>query len=48
VVAIKNGSTYSVSKYWTKGTTFHFITTQGEHFQIPVSRLEHLYPPQKN
>jgi hypothetical protein len=48
LISIRNGYVYSASTYWTKGKTFHFITTQGEHIQVPVSQLERLYAPQKD
>jgi hypothetical protein len=48
VVAVRNGPIYSVSTYWTKGSTFHFVTTQGEHLQIPASSVERLIQAQKD
>jgi hypothetical protein len=48
VIAVRNGPIYSVSTYWTKGSTFHFVTTQGEHLQIPASSVERLIQAQKN
>jgi hypothetical protein len=48
LISLKDGWTYSATTYWTKGTTFHFITTQGEHIQVPVSRLARVYPAQKD
>ena len=48
IVSVKDGWTYSATSYWTKGSTFHFITTSGQHLQIPMSRLERLYPAQKD
>ena len=48
LIAIRQGGVYSVSAYWTTGTSLHFITTRGAHMQIPLSRLEQLFPAQKN
>lgn len=48
LIAVKNGNLYSAYQYWFKGKTFHFITTNGEHHQIPVDMLERLYPRQKD
>ena len=48
LIAIRNGGLYSATTYWLRGTTFHFITTQGEHMQVPRSYLERVYPPLKN
>jgi hypothetical protein len=47
LIATKDGWTYSATTYWTKGATFHFITTKGEHLQVPVNRLARVYPPQQ-
>jgi hypothetical protein len=44
VVALKSGWVYSVAQYWTRGKTFHFVTTHGEAMQVPLSQLERLYP----
>jgi hypothetical protein len=43
VIALKNGSAYTVTKYWMKGNTLYFITTQGVLIQIPLTLLDHLY-----
>ncbi len=48
LIVVKNGDIYSADRYWVKGKTFHFITTNGEHHQIPRSMLERLYPARKN
>jgi hypothetical protein len=48
LIAVKNGNLYSADRYWVKGRTFHFITTNGEHHQIPLAMLEHLYPARKS
>lgn len=48
LIAIRNGGLYSATTYWLRGATFHFITTQGEHMQVPRSYLERVYPPLKN
>lgn len=44
IVALKNHSAYSASNYWTEGRMFHFLTTQGDHFRVPVSLVERIYP----
>jgi hypothetical protein len=48
LVAIKNGGLYTATTYWSKGDTFHFITTQRQHMQVPLTQVERVYPPQKN
>jgi hypothetical protein len=48
VVAVSNGGIYSVTNYWKKGDVFHFITTQGNHMQVPSMMVERLFPRQKN
>jgi len=48
LIAVRDGAIYTASSYWTKGSTFHFITTQGEHIQIPESRVARLYSAQKD
>ena len=48
IIAVRNGNLYSAYRYWTKGKTFHFITTNGEHHQIPLDMLESLYPSQRD
>ena len=44
LVALKNRWAYTVLKYWVQGKTFHFITTQGDHMQVPVALVERVYP----
>lgn len=44
VIELGNGSVYTVRSYWVSAKTFHFITTQFDHFQVPLALLEHLYP----
>jgi hypothetical protein len=31
-------------KYWVTGKTFHFITTQGDHMQVPTALVDRVYP----
>jgi len=44
LIALKNRWAYTVLKYWVKGNTFHFITTQGDHMQVPANMLDRVYP----
>jgi hypothetical protein len=44
LIALKNRWAYTALKYWVKGKTFHFITTQGDHMQVPVALVERIYP----
>jgi hypothetical protein len=44
LIALKNRWAYTVLKYWVKGKTFHFITTQGDHVQVPAALVERIYP----
>jgi hypothetical protein len=44
LIALKNHWAYTALKYWVKGKTFHFITTQGDHMQVPVGLVERIYP----
>jgi hypothetical protein len=44
LIALKNRWAYTASKYWMKGKTFHFITTQGDHMQVQVALVERIYP----
>jgi hypothetical protein len=44
LVALKNRWAYTVIKYWVSGKTFHFITTQGDHIQVPSALVERIYP----
>ena len=44
LIALKNRWAYTVVKYWVKGKTFHFITTQGDHMQVPAALVERIYP----
>jgi hypothetical protein len=45
LIALKNGWAYTVVKYWRVGKTFHFITTQADHMQVPTTMVERIYPP---
>jgi hypothetical protein len=47
MIALKNRWAYSALKYWVKGKTFYFITTQGDHMQVPVAQVERVYPGSK-
>ena len=44
LIALKNGWAYSVLRYWVQGKVFHFITSQGDLKQVPVSQVERIYP----
>jgi hypothetical protein len=44
LIALKNGWAYSVLRYWVQGKVFHFITSQGDVRQVPVSQVERIYP----
>ena len=44
IVAVKDGNVYSVKRYWSKNGTLHFVTTNGEQKQIPMSQVERIYP----
>jgi hypothetical protein len=44
LIALKNRWAYTALKYWVKGNTFHFITTQGDHMQVPVGLVQRIYP----
>lgn len=48
LVAIKDGNIYSVDRYWIKGGILHFVATNGEEHQVPMSRVESLYPARKS
>jgi hypothetical protein len=43
VIALKNGCLYTTTTYWMEGRTLHFVTTQGEHMQVPFPLLDRLY-----
>jgi hypothetical protein len=47
LVAVKDGNFYSVNRYWVKGRTLHFVTTNGESMEVPLSSVERLYPAEK-
>ncbi len=44
LIALKNGWAYSALRYWVKGKVFHFITSQGDNMQVPVTQVERIYP----
>jgi hypothetical protein len=44
LIALKNRWAYTVLKYWVKGKTFHFITTQGDHMQVSTNMVDRIYP----
>ncbi len=44
LIALKNRWAYTALKYWVKGKMFYFITTQGDHMQVPVALVERIYP----
>ena len=47
LIALKNGSAYTIMEYWVKEKTLHFITTQGDHIEVPLVQVERLYPRTK-
>ena len=47
LIALKNRWAYTALKYWTTGKTFHFITTQGDHMQVPTTMVDRVYPTPK-
>jgi hypothetical protein len=44
LIALKNNWAYSVQRYWVQGKIFHFITSQGDRMQVPVTQIERIYP----
>ena len=44
LIALKNGWAYSVLRYWVQGKIVHFITSQGDQMQVPVTQVERIYP----
>ena len=44
LIALKNDWAYSVLKYWMQDKIFHFITSRGDHMQVPVTQVERIYP----
>ena len=44
LIALKNGWAYSVLRYWVQGKIFHFITSQGDQMQVPVTQVARIYP----
>lgn len=44
LIALRNRWAYTVLKYWVKGKTFNFITTQGDHMQVRTNLVERIYP----
>ena len=47
LIALKNRWAYTALKYWVSGKTFHFITTQGDHMQVPTTMVDRIYPTPK-
>jgi len=47
LIALKNGSAFTVTTYWVKGNRLHFITTQGDHIEVSFTALDRLYPRQE-
>ena len=43
LIALKNNWAYSVQRYWVQGKIFHFITSQGDRMQVPVTQVERIY-----
>lgn len=48
IVAVKDGNLYSVQRYWSRNGMLHFVTTTGEQRQIPMSRVEQIYPARES
>jgi hypothetical protein len=46
VIELRNGSVYTVTSYWTSGKAFHFITTRFDHYQVPFTLVERVFPRQ--
>jgi hypothetical protein len=44
LIALKDSWAYSVQRYWVQGKVFHFITSRGDHMQVPVTQVERIYP----
>ena len=44
LIALRNRWAYTALKYWVKGKTFYFITTQGDHMQVPANVVDRIYP----
>ena len=44
LIALKNNWAYSVQRYWVQGKSFHFLTSRGDHMQVPVAQVERIYP----
>jgi hypothetical protein len=47
LISLKNHSAYTILSYWVRGKDLHFITTQGDHVEVPLTQVEHLYPRTK-
>ena len=47
LIALKNGSAFTVTTYWVKGHRLHVITTQGNHIEVPFTAVDRLYPRQE-
>jgi hypothetical protein len=47
LIALKNGAAFTVTTYWVKGNRLHFITTQGNHIEVPLTGLDRLYTRQE-
>ena len=48
LIALKNGSAFTITTYWVKGNRLHFITTQGNQIEVPFTALDRLYPRQES
>jgi hypothetical protein len=44
LITLANHSAYTIFTFWIEGQTFHFVTTMGDHIQVPLSMVERLYP----
>jgi hypothetical protein len=47
LIALNNRWAYTALKFWVSGKTFHFITTQGDHMQVPTTMVDRIYPTPK-
>jgi hypothetical protein len=44
LIALKNNWAYSVERYWVQDEIFHFVTSRGDHMQVPAAQVERIYP----
>ena len=48
LIALKNDWAYSVQTYWVQDEIFHFITSRGDHMQVPATQVERIYPSSRS